>query len=72
MGDTEWTALENLIRWIKENTIEELKRLSEDILYLVTNEIYARHGYIFRNEESKLFYTRTGMVYSFGGGRKFQ
>ena len=34
----------------REYTIEELKDYPEDILYLALNEIYARHGYIFRNE----------------------
>ncbi len=40
----------------KEYTIEELKDYPEDILYLALNEIYARHGYIFVNEELQNYF----------------
>lgn len=40
----------------REYTIEELKDYSEDILYLALNEIYARHGYIFRNEDLQNYF----------------
>lgn len=40
----------------REYTIEELKDYPEDILYLALNEIYARHGYIFRNEDLQNYF----------------
>lgn len=40
----------------REYTIEELKDYPEDILYLALNEIYARHGYIFRNENLQNYF----------------
>lgn len=40
----------------KEYTTEELKDYPEDILYLALNEIYARHGYIFRNEDLQNYF----------------
>lgn len=40
----------------REYTTEELKDYPEDILYLALNEIYARHGYIFRNEDLQNYF----------------
>ena len=40
----------------REYTIEELQNYPEDILYLALNEIYARHGYIFRNEDLQNYF----------------
>lgn len=40
----------------REYTIDELKDYPEDIIYLALNEIYARHGYIFKNEDLKNYF----------------
>lgn len=40
----------------REYTIEDLKDYPEDIIYLALNEIYARHGYIFKNEDLQNYF----------------
>ena len=40
----------------REYTIDELKDYPEDIIYLALNEIYARHGYIFKNEDLQNYF----------------
>ena len=40
----------------REYTIEELRDYPEVILYLALNEIYARHGYIFKNEDLQNYF----------------
>jgi hypothetical protein len=40
----------------REYTIEELKDYPEEILYLALNEIYARHGYIFKDEDLQNYF----------------
>lgn len=37
---------------------EELENLSKDYLRLARNEIYARHGYIFNDDELKMYFER--------------
>jgi hypothetical protein len=40
----------------REYTIEELNDYPEEILYLALNEIYARHGYIFKDEDLQNYF----------------
>ncbi len=40
----------------REYTIDELKDYPEDIIYLALNEIYSRHGYIFKNEDLQNYF----------------
>lgn len=40
----------------KEYTLEELKNYPDTILYLAKNEIYAKHGYIFKDENLQNYF----------------
>ena len=56
IDDTISETYATLLEYAQKYTIEELKDYPEDILYLALNEIYARHGYIFRNEDLQNYF----------------
>ena len=55
----------------REYTLEELQDYPEEILYLALNEIYARHGYIFKNEDLQNYFMGQVWYVPFVEGENF-